>query len=283
MEKVIYGSEIAKSIKEQLKDKVTSLVSEGKRLPHLVVIFIGSDVGSTSYVAGKEKACEAVGMKNTTLHYDDISEKKLLQKIDELNKDDCVDGILVQLPLPKHIDANKVLFSIDPNKDVDGFHPFNMGKMLMQEETFLPCTPKGIMRILEVMGYDDLSGLNAVVIGRSNIVGKPVAQLLMNKNATVSVVHSKTKHIEQICADKDIVIAAVGKANFVQSHWLKEGAVVIDVGVNRNAENKLCGDVDFEACLDKVKHITPVPKGVGPMTIAMLLENTFDSYQKREG
>lgn len=283
MEKVVYGSEIAKDIKDSLKEKVATLVEQGKRVPHLVVIFVGNDVGSTSYVSGKEKACAAIGMKNTTLRYEDMQEEELLAKIEALNKDATVDGILVQLPLPKHIDASKVLFSIDPEKDVDGFHPFNMGKMAIQEETYLPCTPKGIMRILETIGYDDLSGLEAVVIGRSNIVGKPVAQLLLNKNATVTIVHSKTKDIEKICATKDIVIAAVGKAKLIKENWIKEGAVVIDVGVNRSADNKLCGDVDFEACLDKVKHITPVPKGVGPMTIAMLLENTFESYTKREG
>lgn len=283
MDKIIYGSEIAQAIKDNMRLEIEKLKEKGKRAPHLVVIFVGDNVGSTSYVKGKEKACEAIGMKNTTLHYDDISEKALLDKIEILNRDATVDGILVQLPLPKNIDANKVLLAIDPNKDVDGFHPFNMGRMLMQEKTFLPCTPKGIIRILETMGYDDLSGKSAVVIGRSNIVGKPVAQLLLNKNATVSVVHSKTKDVEKVCSDKDIVIAALGKPKFITPDWLKEGAIVIDVGVNRNEQNKLCGDVDFEACLDKVKHITPVPKGVGPMTIAMLLENTMESYKKKEG
>ena len=283
MEKIIYGSEIAKTIKLQLKEEIEQLANAKKRLPHLVVIFVGSDVGSTSYVSGKEKACVEVGMRNTTLRYDDISEAQLLDKIKELNADDDVDGILVQLPLPKHIDANTILFAIDPNKDVDGFHPFNMGKMLIQEETFLPCTPKGIMRMLEVMGYDDLSGLNAVVIGRSNIVGKPIGQLLLNKNATVTTVHSKTKDIQEICAKNDIVIAAIGQPRFISPDWIKEGAVVIDVGVNRDENNKLCGDVDSDACLSKVKYITPVPKGVGPMTIAMLLENTLESYKKREG
>lgn len=283
MDKIVYGSEIAQSIKDNMRLEIEALKQKGKRIPHLVVIFVGDNVGSTSYVAGKEKACAAIGMKNTTIHYDDISEKGLLEKIEILNHDATVDGILVQLPLPKHIDANKVLLTIDPNKDVDGFHPFNLGRMLMQEETFLSCTPKGIIRILETIGYDDLSGKSAVVIGRSNIVGKPVAQLLLNKNATVTIVHSKTKDVEKVCADKDIVIAAIGKPKFITPDWLKEGAVVIDVGVNRNEHNKLCGDVDFDACLSKVKHITPVPKGVGPMTIAMLLENTMESYKKKEG
>lgn len=283
MDKIVYGSEIASEIKAQLKAQIETLSQANKRLPHLVVVFVGNDVGSTSYVSGKEKACAAIGMRNTTIRYDDISEAKLLEKIEELNHDDDVDGILVQLPLPKHIDANKILFAIDPNKDVDGFHPFNMGKMLMQEETYLPCTPKGIMRMLEVMGYDDLSGLHAVVVGRSNIVGKPIGQLLMNKNATVTTIHSKTKDSKTISASADIVVVAIGQPKLVDASWIKAGAVLIDVGVNRDENNKLCGDVDFESCLDKAKYITPVPKGVGPMTIAMLLENTMQAYQKKEG
>lgn len=283
MEKVIYGSEIAKSIKEAIKLEVDQLKEAKQRLPHLVVLFVGNEVGSTSYVKGKEKACLAIGMENTTYRYDEgVSETELLNKIDELNKDDNVDGILVQLPLPKHINEKKVLFHIDPKKDVDGFHPFNIGKMLIGEETFLPCTPKGIIRILETIGYDDLSGKQAIVIGRSNIVGKPIAQLLLNKNATVTIAHSKTVEIEKVSAKADIVIAAVGQPRLIKKDWLKEGAVVIDVGVNRGADNKLCGDVDFDDCIEKVKYITPVPKGVGPMTIAMLLENTLESYQKRE-
>lgn len=283
MEKVVYGSEIAQSIKDDLKSKMDELKLANQRLPHLVVVFVGNDVGSTSYVKGKEKACIAIGMENTTVRYDEsISEEELLNKIDELNKDDTVDGILVQLPLPKHINENKVLFHIDPSKDVDGFHPYNIGKMLIGEDTFLPCTPKGIIRILETIGYDDLSGKRAVVVGRSNIVGKPIAQLLLNKNATVTITHSKTVDVEKVCAEADIVIAAVGQPKLIKKSWLKKDAVVIDVGVNRGEDNKLCGDVDFDDCLDTVKYITPVPKGVGPMTIAMLLENTLESYYKRE-
>lgn len=283
MEKVVYGSEIAQSIKDDLKSKMDELKRANQRLPHLVVVFVGNDVGSTSYVKGKEKACIAIGMENTTVRYDEsISEEELLNKIDELNKDDTVDGILVQLPLPKHINENKVLFRIDPSKDVDGFHPYNIGKMLIGEDTFLPCTPKGIIRILETIGYNDLSGKRAVVVGRSNIVGKPIAQLLLNKNATVTITHSKTVDVEKVCVEADIVIAAVGQPKLIKKSWLKKDAVVIDVGVNRGEDNKLCGDVDFDDCLDTVKYITPVPKGVGPMTIAMLLENTLESYYKRE-
>lgn len=283
MDKIVYGNVIAQKVKDQIKVEIDQLKEEGKRLPHLVVILVGNDVGSKSYVAGKEKASIAVGMQNSTLRYEDtISENELIQVIQELNYDDNVDGILVQLPLPKHIDTNRVLFSINPDKDVDGFHPYNIGKMLIGEETVLPCTPKGIMKILEEIGYDDLSGKKAVVIGRSNIVGKPIAQLLLNKNATVTITHSRTKDIEKTTRQADIVIAAVGVAKLVKGDWIKEGAVVIDVGINRGEDGKLCGDVDFDDCIDKVKFITPVPKGIGPMTIAMLLENTLEAYRQRE-
>jgi len=284
MEKIVYGSEIAKAVKADVAKKVAEIKEAGKRLPHLVVILVGNNVGSVSYVKGKGKACDEVGMKNTTLRYDEsISEEELLAKIDELNKDNEVDGILVQLPLPKHIDENKVIYAIDPAKDVDGFHPFNVGCMLIGVDSVLPCTPKGIIRMLEVMGYDDLSGKKAIVIGRSNIVGKPVAQLLLRKNATVTIAHSRTKDLPALCREHEIVIAAVGRAKLVKADWLMDGAVVIDVGVNRSEDNKLCGDVDFDECLDKVKYVTPVPKGVGPMTIAMLIENTLEAYNRKEG
>ncbi|MFV0380821.1 MAG: bifunctional 5,10-methylenetetrahydrofolate dehydrogenase/5,10-methenyltetrahydrofolate cyclohydrolase [Breznakia sp.] len=282
MGNVVYGSELSTKIKTQLKKQIQTIKEQDKRLPHLVVIFIGNDVGSTSYVKGKEKACDAIGMKNTTLCYDDISEAALIDEIATLNDDDSVDGILVQLPLPKHINTNKVLFSIDPKKDVDGFHPCNIGKMLIGEKTFLPCTPKGIMKMLDAMGLSDLSGKRALVIGRSNIVGKPIAQLLLNANATVTIAHSKTSDVIGECKDADIIVAAVGIAKFVQGAWLKKGCYIIDVGVNRDINGKLCGDVDFDSCKEKAKFITPVPKGVGPMTIAMLLENTMESYQGRK-
>jgi len=283
MNKIIYGNEVAKKVKDKIKEEVNALKAKGKRLPCLVVVLVGNDVGSKSYVAGKEKASLNVGIQNRTLYFDEtLSEQELIHVIDKLNKDQDVDGILVQLPLPKHINTNRVLFHIDPKKDVDGFHPYNIGKMLIGEDTLLPCTPKGIIKLLEEIGYDDLSGKKAVVIGRSNIVGKPIAQLLLNKNATVSITHSKTKDIEGITKQADIVIAAVGVAKLVKHTWLKEGAVVIDVGVNRGIDGKLCGDVDFDDCIDKVSYITPVPKGVGPMTIAMLLENTMEVYKQRE-
>lgn len=284
MGKIIYGNEVAKSVKEALKKDLKRLKQEQKRLPKLVVVLVGNNVASLSYVTGKEKACKEIGMENELFRFDEtISEKQLLEVVEQLNQDESVDGILVQLPLPEHIDESKVLQTIDPKKDVDGFHPMNVGKLLLQEESFISCTPKGIIRLLESIGMNDLSGKKAVVIGRSNIVGKPVAQLLLNKHATVTICHSRTKHIEEITSQADILIVSVGSPRLVKANWVKEGAVVIDVGINRDENNKLCGDVDFEDVESKVSYITPVPKGVGPMTIAMLLENTWESYYKREG
>ena len=284
MAEIVYGSEIAKKIKAKLAAKMQTLKQEGKRLPKLCVVLVGNHPASLSYVTGKEKACREIGMENDLIRLpQDISEKTLLDFIRKLNADAAVDGILVQLPLPAHINEHKVLFAIDPAKDVDGFHPISLGKLMLQEDTFISCTPKGIMRILEEIGYDDLSGKKAVVVGRSNIVGNPVAQLLMNKHATVTVCHSRTKNVEEIAAQADILIAAIGKPRYIHASWVKEGAVVIDVGINRDENNKLCGDVDFEAVKEKAAYITPVPKGVGPMTIAMLLENTLEAYEKKEG
>lgn len=284
MANVIYGNEIAASIKADLKTKIEQLKEQGKRLPCLVVVLVGENPASISYVTGKEKACQAIGMENRLVRLPaQTTQEELLTLIRKLNADIAVDGILVQLPLPTHIDENEVLFTIDPNKDVDGFHPFNIGKMMMGVETFLPCTPKGIMVMLDHMGCSDLSGKKAVVIGRSNIVGKPVAQLLLKRNATVTIAHSHTKDIEQIAAEADVLIAAVGKPRLIKANWVKEGAVVIDVGVNRDEQHKLCGDVDFADVEGKCAYITPVPKGVGPMTIAMLLSNTLEAYEKHIG
>lgn len=284
MANVIYGNEIAASIKADLKTKIEQLKEQGKRLPCLVVVLVGENPASISYVTGKEKACQAIGMENRLVRLPaQTTQEELLTLIRKLNADTAVDGILVQLPLPTHIDENEVLFTIDPNKDVDGFHPFNIGKMMMGVETFLPCTPKGIMVMLDHMGCSDLSGKKAVVIGRSNIVGKPVAQLLLKRNATVTIAHSHTKDIEQIAAEADVLIAAVGKPRLIKANWVKEGAVVIDVGVNRDEQHKLCGDVDFADVEGKCAYITPVPKGVGPMTIAMLLSNTLEAYEKHIG
>ncbi|MGX8851234.1 bifunctional methylenetetrahydrofolate dehydrogenase/methenyltetrahydrofolate cyclohydrolase FolD [Amedibacillus sp. YH-ame10] len=283
MAEIVYGSEIAKDVKSKLKIEIDRLKEEGKRIPKLVVVLVGDNQASISYVTGKEKACHEIGMENELLRLpQETTEEELLSLIDSLNKDAKVDGILVQLPLPSQIREEEVLLAIRPDKDVDGFHPYNVGKLMLQEDTFVSCTPKGIIRILETIGFDDLSGKSAVVIGRSNIVGKPVAQLLMNKNATVTICHSRTKDIESVTSKADIVVAAIGKAKMITKNWIKDGAVVIDVGINRDENNKMCGDVDFEDVEDKASYITPVPKGVGPMTIAMLMENTLESYCKRE-
>lgn len=279
MEKIVYGSVVADKVKSDVRNYIGQLKEEGKRLPHLVVILIGSNQASQAYVRGKGRDCEEVGIQNTTLRYDDISEQELLEKIEELNADTAVDGILVQLPLPEHINEKRVLETISPLKDVDGFHPQNVGKMYIGEKTLLPCTPKGIIRILEELGFDDLTGKKAAVFGRSNIVGKPIAKLLLDKNATVTICHSKTKNIIEEARQADIIVSAMGQAKLVKKEWIKEGAVVIDVGMNRDEQGKLCGDVDLEDVIDRVSHITPVPRGVGLITRAMLLENTIEAYQ----
>lgn len=276
MDKIIYGNEVAREIRSELKKKIEDL----KRAPHLVVILVGNNPASETYVGGKEKACAQVGMKSSVVRMDDsISEETLIQKIDELNSDRSVDGILVQLPLPKHINELNVLERIDINKDVDGFHPMNVGKLSIGEDAIVSCTPLGIMRLLESVGMDDLSAKHVVVMGRSNIVGKPMVQLLLKKNATLSIVHSKTENIKEITKQADILIVAVGQERLVDETYIKDGVTIIDVGIHRT-ENGLCGDVNFDRVIDKVEHITPVPKGVGPMTIAMLLENTLECYRR---
>lgn len=279
MAKVIYGSEIAADIKADLKQQIVKLKERNERLPRLAVILIGNHAASLSYVKGKEKACHEIGMENELIQLsENTQESELLALIDKLNQEKAVDGILVQLPLPKHINESRILYAISPEKDVDGFHPYNIGRMMMGKPTFLPCTPKGIMEVLKRISTQDLSGKHAVVIGRSNIVGKPIAQLLLAANATVTITHSKTANIKDITKMADILIVAVGKPRMVDASWIKEGAVVIDVGVNRDENNKLCGDVDFISAESKAAYITPVPKGIGPMTIAMLLHNTLDAY-----
>ena len=283
MATVIYGSEIAKEVKANLKEKVAQLANAGKRLPKLVVILVGDNPASLSYVTGKEKACKEVGMDSDLIKLPaETTQTELEALIQQLNEDDNVDGILVQLPLPKHLDEDAILEKIDPSKDVDGFHPVNVGKMMLNKDTFLPCTPKGITVMLDKMGLSDLSGKEAVVIGRSNIVGKPMGQLLLNRNATVTYVQSRTKDIEAVCRRADVLVVAIGRPRFVTKEWVKEGAAIIDVGINR-VDGKLCGDVDFDDVVDHVSYITPVPKGVGPMTIAMLMENTLEAYGKRTG
>lgn len=281
--KIVYGSVVAQTIKNRLKEQVERLKQEEKRLPHLVVIQVGNHLASNAYVNGKEKDCKEVGFQSTKVSLPDtVSEEELLKEVEKQNCDKSVDGILVQLPLPKHICQDHILYAIDPKKDVDGFHPLNIGKMMIGEETFYPCTPSGCMEILNYLGYQDLSGKRAVVLGRSNIVGKPVAQLLLNQHATVTICHSKTNDVKAICKEADILIAAVGQAKMVDHTYIKQGAVVIDVGINRDEQGKLCGDVNLEDVIDLVSYITPVPKGVGLMTRAMLLENTWKAYKMHE-
>ncbi|MDE5797344.1 MAG: bifunctional methylenetetrahydrofolate dehydrogenase/methenyltetrahydrofolate cyclohydrolase, partial [Muribaculaceae bacterium] len=245
----------------------------------LVVILVGEDPGSVSYVTGKARDCEEVGFKNTTLRYPDtISEEELLDVVRQLNTDDDVDGVLVQLPLPKHISEAKVIETIAKEKDVDGFHPLNVAALWQKQPCLLPCTPKGIIRMLDEAGVE-IEGKNAVVIGRSNIVGLPVSKLLLDRNATVTITHSRTRNLGDVTSKADILVVAIGRPKFVTADMVGEGAAVIDVGVNRDPETgKLCGDVDYEACKDKASVITPVPGGVGPMTRACLMENTLECY-----
>ncbi len=275
---LIDGKQIAAEIKEELKQKVEHLKEEGISVG-LAVIRVGEDPASKVYVRNKEKACEYVGIHtNTIVLPEDTTEEQLLKLVEKLNHDNGIHGILVQLPLPKQIDESKILLAIDPKKDVDGFHPVNVGKMVIGEKTFLPCTPAGIVEMLKRSDIG-IAGKECVVIGRSNIVGKPMALLMLRENATVTVAHSKTKDLKEVAKRADILISAIGKANFVTADYVKPGAVVIDVGMNRNEEGKLCGDVDFESVSPIASAITPVPGGVGPMTVTMLLVNCVRSVE----
>ena len=279
---IISGKDLSKSLKEDLKVKVEALGQQYGRTPNLVVILVGEDPGSVSYVTGKAKAATEVGIRNVTLRRDEsITEEELLSLVDELNHDDDVDGILVQLPLPKHIDENKVIAAISPEKDVDAFHPLNVAKLWLKQPCVLPCTPKGIIKLLRFAGVE-IAGKEAVVIGRSNIVGQPVAKLLMDENATVTIAHSRTKNLAEVTRRADILVVAIGRERFVTADMIKPGAVVIDVGVNRDSRTgKLCGDVDYEEAQYVASAITPVPGGVGPMTIACLMENTVETFINR--
>ena len=280
---IIYGSELSLQIKAEIKKEVELLKEQGRRQPVLSVILVGDNEASKSYVRGKEKACISVGMENRTIVLDqNISQEELLEVVRQQNEDSSVDGILVQLPLPKHLDEKVVIDCIDPKKDVDGLHPYNAGCLVANREGFIPCTPLGVMEMLASVGMNNLAGKNAVVCGRSELVGKPLALLLQQKNATVTVVHSKTKDIKKICSQADILVAAIGRPKYITEDWIKPGAIVIDVGINR-VDGKLCGDVDFENVKDKTSFISPVPKGVGPMTVCMLLKNTLKAYKIHEG
>lgn len=279
---VLSGTELSKKIKEEIREEISTFTD---RQPSLVTILVGDDPASKVYVANKEKACNAVGITNITERLpESTAEQELLDLIERYNWDLTVDGILVQLPLPKHINSDKVISAIWPEKDVDGFHPQNVAKLWTRRTTndcIVPCTPLGIMRLIEEAGID-LEGKNVVVVGRSNIVGLPVAKLCLNANATVTVVHSKTKNLAEITRAADVLIVAIGKDRFVTDDMVKEGAVVIDVGINR-VEGKLYGDVDFDSVSEKASYITPVPGGVGPMTICYLLHNTINCYKHNVG
>lgn len=271
---IINGKELANKLRVRMKEEVKRL-KEGGLTPHLTVILVGENPASQSYVRAKKKASSEIGLSSEVIELPlHTKEEALLQLINELNNDDRVHGILVQLPLPPHIREQSIIETIDPRKDVDGFHPINIGKMLLGEDTFLPCTPYGILTMLQSKSIK-LEGKHVVVIGRSNIVGKPVGQLLLNENATVTYCHSKTNNLKQFTQSADILIVAIGKANIIHKEHIKEGAVVIDVGVNRTEEGTLTGDVNFDDIYEKASYLTPVPKGVGPMTITMLLENTI--------
>lgn len=279
MAHVIYGSEVSQKIRQEISEEMMRLKQSGKRMPQLAVILVGENPASLSYVTGKEKACQQVGMSSQLIRLDaTISQDRLMEEVRRLNEDNNVDGILVQLPLPSTLSSEQVIREIRSDKDVDGFHPLNVGKLYLKEEGFVPCTPLGCMELLHRLGINP-AGKEAVVLGRSNLVGAPVARLLLNEDATVTICHSKTKDVSQVCAKADILIAAVGRPKMVKASWVKPGAVVIDVGINRTAEGKLVGDVDFEEVEPVASYITPVPKGVGPMTITMLLKNTIKAYQ----
>lgn len=276
---IINGKEIGQEIRTGVAARVQVLKAKGVT-PGLAVILVGDNPASKTYVANKQKSCEQIGMFSDLIKLpEDISEQALLQQIRELNNRKDIHGILVQLPLPKHIDEDKVIQTISPEKDVDGFSPISVGKMMLGQDTYLPCTPYGVMKLLEHSGID-VAGKHAVIVGRSHIVGKPMGQLLLQKDATVTYTHSKTPDLPSFTKQADILIAAVGRANFITSEHIKEGAVIIDVGINRDEENHLCGDVNFDDVQGIASHITPVPGGVGPMTITMLLENTVQAAEK---
>lgn len=274
MAKLISGKEVSAKVKDEVREETAELVKKGIK-PGLAVVIVGNDPASRVYVNSKKKACEEVGFSSFEYALpEETTQEELLELVEKLNNDDSVDGILCQLPLPKQIDENAVINAIRPDKDVDAFHPFNVGKIMIGDFAFLPCTPAGVMELIDSTGVD-ISGKSCVVIGRSNIVGKPMSMLLLHRNGTVTICHSRTKNLAEICRNADILVAAVGKANFVTADMVKDGAIVIDVGMNRLENGKLCGDVDFENVEKKAGYITPVPGGVGPMTIAMLMKNTL--------
>lgn len=274
------GKALAAKMQEELREKVVRLKEREWIVPGLVVIMVGDNPASQVYVRNKERAAIKAGFHSKTVNLSDsISEEELIDVIEQYNQDPLFHGILVQLPLPNHINEMRILLAIDPKKDVDGFHPMNTGNLWNGRPQMVPCTPAGIMEILREYQVE-LEGKTAVIIGRSNIVGKPMAQLLLEKNATVTLTHSRTPHLAKVCRQADVLIVAIGRANFVTEDFIKEGAVVIDVGINRDEDGKLCGDVAFDQVKDKVGMITPVPGGVGPMTITMLMEQTYQAARR---
>ena len=282
MAKRIDGKVISKQIKDELKEEVAQLKAKGIE-GSLAVIQVGNDPASSVYVNNKKKACEYIGIGSISYELpEETTEAELLDIIEDLNKREDVCGILVQLPVPKHIDEDKIIQAISPKKDVDGFHPQSVGAMTIGEPGFLSCTPAGIIQLLKRSNIE-IEGKHCVVIGRSNIVGKPQAMLLLHNNGTVTICHSKTKNLKEVCSRADILVAAVGRPKMITADYIKEGAVVIDVGMDRDENGKLCGDVDFEDCKDKASFITPVPGGVGPMTIAMLMRNTLTAGKAHHG
>ncbi|HAA4215071.1 TPA: bifunctional methylenetetrahydrofolate dehydrogenase/methenyltetrahydrofolate cyclohydrolase FolD [Listeria monocytogenes] len=279
MGEIIDGKKLAKEIQEKVTREVAELVKEGKK-PGLAVVLVGDNQASRTYVRNKQKRTEEAGMKSVLIELpENVTEEKLLSVVEELNEDKTIHGILVQLPLPEHISEEKVIDTISYDKDVDGFHPVNVGNLFIGKDSFVPCTPAGIIELIKSTGTQ-IEGKRAVVIGRSNIVGKPVAQLLLNENATVTIAHSRTKDLPQVAKEADILVVATGLAKFVKKNYIKPGAIVIDVGMDRDENNKLCGDVDFDDVVEEAGFITPVPGGVGPMTITMLLANTLKAAKR---
>ncbi|WIH48845.1 bifunctional methylenetetrahydrofolate dehydrogenase/methenyltetrahydrofolate cyclohydrolase FolD [Listeria monocytogenes] len=279
MGEIIDGKKLAKEIQEKVTREVAELVKEGKK-PGLAVVLVGDNQASRTYVRNKQKRTEEAGMKSVLIELpENVTEEKLLSVVEELNEDKTIHGILVQLPLPENISEEKVIDTISYDKDVDGFHPVNVGNLFIGKDSFVPCTPAGIIELIKSTGTQ-IEGKRAVVIGRSNIVGKPVAQLLLNENATVTIAHSRTKDLPQVAKEADILVVATGLAKFVKKDYIKPGAIVIDVGMDRDENNKLCGDVDFDDVVEEAGFITPVPGGVGPMTITMLLANTLKAAKR---
>ncbi|EAG0830156.1 bifunctional methylenetetrahydrofolate dehydrogenase/methenyltetrahydrofolate cyclohydrolase FolD [Listeria monocytogenes] len=279
MGEIIDGKKLAKEIQEKVTREVAELVKEGKK-PGLAVVLVGDNQASRTYVRNKQKRTEEAGMKSVLIELpENVTEEKLLSVVEELNEDKTIHGILVQLPLPEHISEEKVIDTISYDKDIDGFHPVNVGNLFIGKDSFVPCTPAGIIELIKSTGTQ-IEGKRAVVIGRSNIVGKPVAQLLLNENATVTIAHSRTKDLPQVAKEADILVVATGLAKFVKKDYIKPGAIVIDVGMDRDENNKLCGDVDFDDVVEEAGFITPVPGGVGPMTITMLLANTLKAAKR---